>query len=388
MYDAEAPKKQMESIGAPAADDGQGKPKTELRTKLLAGVGGAVALGAIAFGAYWLAIGSHYVTTEDAYVDADSAQVTPLIGAPVRQVLVANTQTVRRGQVLVLLDDTDARIAVATAQAQLDQAQRHVRGYFAADDGLSAQVLARTAEIAKANAAMASARSELQRTAIDLQRRKALAASGAISGEELTQAQTANAAAQANVDAAKAGQALAAANRGAAEGSLSASAALTANATIDANPEVAAARARLDQARVDLTRTVMRAPIDGTIGQRAVQVGQRVAPGVPLMVVVPIQQAYVNANFKEVQLKRARIGQPVELTSDLYGGGVKYHGRVVGFAAGTGSAFSLIPAQNATGNWIKVVQRVPVRIALDANELRLHPLRLGLSMKASLNTSR
>jgi membrane fusion protein (multidrug efflux system) len=151
---------------------------------------------------------------------------------------------------------------------------------------------------------------------------------------------------------------------------------------LDQNPEVAAARFRVDQARVNLERTVIRAPVDGLVAKRSVQVGQMVQPGSPLMTVAPVQQAYVNANFKEVQLRKVKIGQPVELTSDLYGGKVVYHGRVAGLSGGTGSAFAVIPAQNATGNWIKVVQRLPVRVAIDPKDLAAHPLKVGLSMKA------
>jgi membrane fusion protein (multidrug efflux system) len=157
--------------------------------------------------------------------------------------------------------------------------------------------------------------------------------------------------------------------------------------SLDQNPEVAAAKARLDAAQLMLDRTVLRAPLDGIISKKQVEVGQQVAVGAPLMVIVPAQDAYVDANFKEVQLKKVRPGQPVTLTSDLYGSGVKFHGRVRGLSGGTGSAFSLIPAQNASGNWIKVVQRLPVRIDLDRKELAEHPLRIGLSMKASVDVS-
>ncbi|HEX7886533.1 MAG TPA: HlyD family efflux transporter periplasmic adaptor subunit, partial [Phenylobacterium sp.] len=233
---------------------------------------------------------------------------------------------------------------------------------------------------------LAAARSDLDRARVDLERRKALALSGAVSGDELTRAQNAFATAQAAVTASKAAQAQAQANRLAAAGSLAANTALTDGTTVDTNPEVAAARARLDQARIDLARTVIRAPIDGVVARRNVQVGQKVAAGAALMQVVPVQEAYVDANFKEGQLRTVRMGQPVELEADLYGGSVKYHGKVVGLSGGTGSSFALIPAQNATGNWIKVVQRLPVRVAIDPAQLRQHPLRLGLSMKATIDT--
>ena len=208
-----------------------------------------------------------------------------------------------------------------------------------------------------------------------------------MSGEELTVAQNAFTTAQANVAQARAAVSQASASRGAARESWAANQALIAGTTVDTNPDVAAAKARLDQARLDLERTVIRAPIDGVVTNRQIQVGQRVAAGAAVMTIVPVNSAYVDANFKEGQLARVRPGQPVELKSDLYGGDVVYHGRVVGFSGGTGSAFALIPAQNATGNWIKVVQRVPVRIALDPRELARHPLRVGLSMEAEIDVS-
>jgi membrane fusion protein (multidrug efflux system) len=289
--------------------------------------------------------------------------------------------------VLVVLDDTDARIALASAQADLATARRKVRGYLATDQSLSAQIAARDADQVRAAATLASARSDLDRTRVDLDRRKALAATGAVSGDELTRAQNAYANAQAAYDSAKAAQVQAAANRAAAVGSLAANTVLTDGTSVDTNPEVAAARARVDQASVDLARTVIRAPIDGVVTRRNVQAGQRVAAGAVLMQVVPVQQAYVDANFKEGQLRKVRIGQPVELEADLYGGSVKYHGTVTGLSGGTGSAFALIPAQNATGNWIKVVQRLPVRVAIDPTDLKAHPLRVGLSMKATIDTA-
>jgi membrane fusion protein (multidrug efflux system) len=378
--------------------DSQDTPQTEAptapapksngkRKALFAGLGAAVVLGAAAFGGYYVLVGAHHVETDNAYVGAYVAQVTPLIGGPVRSVAVNDTQVVKQGQVLVVLDDTDARIALASAQADLATAQRKVRGYLATDQSLSAQIAARDADQARAAATLASARSDLDRARVDLDRRKALAVTGAVSGDELTRAQNALANAQAAYDSAKAAQLQAAANRAAAVGSLAANTTLTDGTSIDTNPEVATARARVDQASVDLARTVIRAPIDGVVTRRNVQVGQRVAAGAVLMQVVPVQQAYVDANFKEGQLRKVRIGQPVELEADLYGGSVKYHGTVTGLSGGTGSAFALIPAQNATGNWIKVVQRLPVRVAIDPADLKANPLRVGLSMKATIDTA-
>ncbi|SFK39641.1 HlyD family efflux transporter periplasmic adaptor subunit [Caulobacter sp. UNC279MFTsu5.1] len=358
------------------------------RKVLFAGLAAAVLLGAAGYGAYYALVGSHHVETDNAYVGAYVAQVTPLVGGPVREVTVNDTQAVKRGQVLVVLDDTDARIALASAQADLARAQRKVRGYLATDRSLSAQIAARDADENRAAATLTGAQADLDRTRVDLDRRKALAVTGAVSGDELTRAQNAFANAQAAFASAKAAQVQAVANRAAAAGSLAANTVLTDGTNIDTNPEVAAARARVDQASVDLARTVIRAPIDGVVTRRNVQVGQRVAAGAVLMQVVPVQQAYVDANFKEGQLRKVRIGQPVELEADLYGGSVKYRGTVVGLSGGTGSAFALIPAQNATGNWIKVVQRLPVRVAIDPADLEAHPLRVGLSMKATINTAR
>ncbi|HWU02095.1 MAG TPA: HlyD family efflux transporter periplasmic adaptor subunit [Novosphingobium sp.] len=357
------------------------------RKRLFAGLALGVAVIALGWGGYEFFYGSHHVTTDNAYVGADVAQVTPQVAAPVAAVLVQDTQAVKAGDVLVRLDDTDARIALARAEANLAQTERKVRGLVATDAGLDAQVAARGAEQARAAAAVIAARSDADKAAIDLKRREALAASGSVSGEELTSARNALATASANLRSAEAAVALAAANRDAAKGTLGANHALIADTQPETNPEVLVARAQRDAARVDLERTVIRAPFDGVISRRQVQVGQRVQPGQSLMVVVPVQAAYVDANYKEVQLAKVRPGQPVTLKSDLYGGSVEYHGKVVGFSGGTGSAFALVPAQNATGNWIKVVQRLPVRIAIDPKDLAAHPLRVGLSMDADIDVS-
>ena len=361
--------------------------KTTQRKRLFAGLAAAAVLAGGGYYAYDSLVASHHVSTDNAYVGAYSAEITPLIGGPVAAVEIADTQTVRKGEVLVRLDDTDARLALANAEAALQMAERKVRGYMANDDGLGAQVSARTAAQAQAVAQVASAQSNLQRARIDLDRRKALAADGSVSGEELTSAQNAYTNAAAALQAALAGQAVAAADRDAAQGSRGANQALISGASVLDNPEVAAARAARDQARVDLERTIIRAPIDGVVSKRQVQVGQRVQPGAPLMVVVPVEHAYVDANFKEIQLAKVKPGQAVELTSDLYGKKVVYHGRVSGFSGGTGAAFAVVPAQNATGNWIKVVQRLPVRIALDPTELRRNPLRVGLSMDVDIEVA-
>lgn len=359
-------------------------PKSR-RKKLF--IGFAVGL-LLAGGSYkgYEAMSAGHVTTDNAYVGADVAQVTPLVGGPVREVLVQDTHPVRRGQVLVRLDDTDARIALARAEAELAAAERRVRSLVANDGERSAQVTARSADAARASAQIAAARADYERAAIDLRRRQDLAASGAISEEELSTARNANNTAAANLQAAQAMLAQASAQREAAVGSRSTNQALIGDGRIDTNPDVLAARAAVAQARLDLERMVIRAPIDGVVARRQVQVGQRVQAGAMLMAIVPVQSAYVDANFKEVELTEVKPGQSVTLTSDLYGEDVEFHGRVVGFSGGTGAAFALVPAQNATGNWIKVVQRLPVRIALDPRELAGRPLRVGLSMTATVHT--
>jgi membrane fusion protein (multidrug efflux system) len=279
-------------------------------------------------------------------------------------------------------------LALAQAEAQLGQVQRKVHGYFANDAALGGQVTSRDADIARAAAQVASAEADFTRARVELSRRQALSASGAVSGDELTQAQNAFASAEASLAMAKAARAQASAQKTAALGERSVNSALIEGASPEDNPEVAAERAKVAQAELNLERTRITAPIDGVVARYAVQVGQQVQPGQTLMTIVPIEAVYVNANYKEAQLRQVRLGQPAVLTSDLYGGSVKYHGKVVGIGGGTGAAFSLIPAQNATGNWIKVVQRLPVRIALDPAELRAHPLRVGLSMDADINVSR
>ena len=272
-----------------------------------------IVVGAGAYGFYWLKSASRFVATDNAYVGAETAQITPLIGAPVAGVPVRETQVVNVGDVLVELDSADARLALAQAQADV-----------------------------------ARARADASRATVDLTRRRALAPGGAVSGDELSAAE---------------------------------------NASSTARAMLTVALARLEAAELALTRTTLRAPIAGVVSHKNVQVGQRVEAGTPLMIIAPITNAYVDANFKEVQLRGVSIGQPVTLTSDLYGDKVTYHGTVTGLSGGTGAAFSLIPAQNASGNWIKVVQRVPVRIALDPAELAAHPLRVGLSMSARIDIS-
>ena len=357
------------------------------RNRLLAILAVVVVGIGILYGLWDWLVASRSVETDNAYVGADSAQVTPLVAGPVSKVLVSETQIVKAGQPLVVINDADARLSVEQAEAALGQAERRVRGYFVNDQTLAAQLDARQSDVGRAEAQAVSAKADYDRAKIDLDRRQALVSSGAVSGEELSSAQDAFARAKAAMTAAEAARADAAATRSAAESSREANRVLISGEPVEQNPEVAAARARLDSAKLALARTVLLAPIDGVVSKRSVQVGQQVQVGQTLMAVVPVGAAYVDANFKEGQLRKVRIGQPATLTSDLYGGGVKFHGHVVGLSGGTGSAFSLIPAQNASGNWIKVVQRIPVRIAIDPADLTQHPLRVGLSMKTSIDVA-
>lgn len=354
------------------------------RKKVLAGLAGALLL---AGGGWYMFHDSGEVSTDNAYVGAESAQVTPLIAAAVVDVPVVNTQFVHKGDVLLRLDDSDFRLAVEKAEAAYLKARRQYVQSSATSGSLSAQVDARAADIGQARAQLVAAQSTVEKAKADLDRREHLAGNGFVSREELTSYRNSYVSAQSNLREAQAAIAQAEASRGAAQQSYAANQALIQGTSVDTGPDVAAAKSALDQARLDLQRTVIRAPIDGVVANRQVQIGQRIAAGNSVMTVVPVGSVYVDANFKEGQLARVRPGQVAELTSDLYGGKTVFHGRVIGFAGGTGSAFALIPAQNATGNWIKVVQRLPVRIALDPKELASHPLRVGLSMEASIDVS-
>jgi len=354
------------------------------RKKVMLGLAAATLL---AGGGWYMFHDSGEVSTDNAYVGAESAQVTPLIAAAVVDVPVVNTEVVRKGDVLMRLDDSDFRLAVEKAEAAYLKARRQYAQSSATSGSLAAQVDARSADIGQARAQLVAAQSAVEKAKADLDRREHLAGDGFVSREELTSFRNAYVSAQSNLRQAQASIAQAEASRGAAQESYAANQALIQGTSVDNSPDVAAAKAALDQARLDLQRTVIRAPIDGVVTNRQVQVGQRIAAGNSVMTIVPVGAVYVDANFKEGQLERVRPGQIATLTSDLYGSKTVFHGRVIGFAGGTGSAFALIPAQNATGNWIKVVQRLPVRIALDPKELAAHPLRVGLSMEATIDVS-
>lgn len=336
---------------------------------------------------YWWVFLSGIVSTDNAYTAVEIAQITPSVEGTVSAVLVVDTQPVKAGDVLVRIDDRDTRLALEEAEAELGRAVRRVEGYFANDQALEGQIAARQADESRARAQLQSAQADLDRARIDLDRRKALAKSGSVSGDELTRAENAFSLADANLRVARANIAAAVANQEAARAARLVNLALIAGTDVAGNPEVRNARARRDQAQLNQDRTVVRSPVDGVVARRQVQLGQRVQANTTLMTVVPLQEMHVDANFKESQLPEVKVGQPVELTSDLYGSSVKFRGKVVGFSGGTGAAFAVIPAQNATGNWIKVVQRLPVRIALDPAELREHPLSVGLSMTARIDTT-
>ncbi|MDE1142766.1 EmrA/EmrK family multidrug efflux transporter periplasmic adaptor subunit [Paraburkholderia tropica] len=316
-----------------------------------------IVIAAIAYGLYYFLVARFSESTDDAYVNGNVVQITPQVTGTVVSVNADDTQTVKIGDPLVVLDPADSRIALQQAEANLGQTVRQVRGLFADDSQYEAQVAVRQADLSRAQD--------------DLRRRMQVAQTGAVSQEEISHARDAARSAQAALEAA--------------QQQLVANQALTANTTIANHPNVMAAAAKVRDAYLTNARNTLPAPVTGYVAKRSVQVGQRVSPGTPLMSVVPLNSLWIDANFKEVQLKHMRIGQPVEMTADVYGSSVVYHGKVVGFSAGTGSAFSLLPAQNATGNWIKVVQRLPVRISLDPEDLQKHPLRIGLSMQVDVD---
>ena len=349
---------------------------------IFAGIVGTVAVG---YGAYDWLIGSNYVSTDNAYVGGDLAQITPQLNAAVASVNFSDADAVKQGDVLVQLDDSDARIAQAKAAANLAGTIRRTEQVFATSRALGADILNRQAAIRSAEANQVQARAAYDKASIDLKRREDLQSSGAVSAEELTIAKNAFIAAQSSLNSATAGVEQAKAALATAQNQKDATDALITGADVEHNPDVLAAKSQLDQADLDLSRTAIKAPFAGVVAQRKVQVGQRVKIGDSLMAVVPVGQLYVDANFKENQLAKVRPGQKVELSSDLYGGRFTYHGKVLGFDGGTGAAMAIIPAQNATGNWIKVVQRLPVRVQLDPQELAAHPLRVGLSMYVTID---
>jgi len=350
--------KQAGGHGARRSTGAAGAKPPSRRKRLLALLALAVASAGAAYGAYYYSYARFYESTDDAYVSGNLVQLTPQVSGTVVAVNADDTQIVRAGQTVVALDPADSKIALANAQAALGQTVRRVSSLYVNNDFYAANIAQRESDLARA--------------ADDLRRRQTVAATGAVSAEDIAHARDAVNAARAALDAARR---QAEANR-----------ALTARTTVEAHPDVQAAASKVRDAYLAYARDTLPAPVTGYVARRSVQVGQRVAPGAPLMAIVPLDGVWVDANFKEVQLKRMRIGQPVTLTADVYGSSVTYHGRIEGFSAGTGSAFATLPAQNATGNWIKIVQRLPVRIRIDPSELAAHPLRIGLSMQVDADT--
>ena len=334
---------------------------------------------------YWLFYSSQFMVTDNAYTAVELSQVTTAVDGTIKEVRVHDTQRVKAGDILALIDDADTSLAVKQAQSDLELALRRVEGYFVRDELFAAKVLAREAEMRGAKAQVDSASTAKQRTAVDFARRKALEKTGSVSGEELSRAESAAIAAQAELALAQANLTLSEANLASAKAERNMNITLIAGTTVPTHPEVMLARARLEQAQINHRRTEIRGSVAGVVSKLQIQVGQRVHSGQSMLVIVPVDDMYVNANFKEGQLSKIKVGQAVEVTSDVYGSEVVFKGRVEGFAGGTGSAFAIIPAQNATGNWIKVVQRVPVRIKLDSTELKAHPLTVGLSMTVRIN---
>jgi membrane fusion protein (multidrug efflux system) len=346
-------------------------PSNNHRRKGLTTVAVLVLLAGAAWGVYEYVVSSHFETTDNAYVQGNLIQITPQISGTVKEIYADDTDRVQAGQPLIKLDGTDAQLALQQASANLGAVVRQVRTVFANNATLSAQISLREADVARVQV-------DLERATDDLARRQKLTGSGAVSKEELQHAQLQVAAAKSQLNAAQAAVV-------AAREQLASNQAQTQGVNVQSHPSVLAAADKVREAYVAAHRLVLPAPVDGYVAKRVVQLGQRVAPGANLMNIVPLQQVWVDANFKEVQLRNLRLGQPVKLTADYYGSKVEFDGKVAGLGMGTGAAFALLPAQNATGNWIKVVQRVPVRIALNAEQIAKHPLRVGLSMEVSVD---
>jgi membrane fusion protein (multidrug efflux system) len=343
------------------------------RRKALTAVAAAVSVAAVAYGAYYALVLNHYEHTDNAYVQGNVVQLTPQVGGTVLAINADDTDFVKAGQVIVKLDPADAQVALDQAEAQLAQTVREVRTLFANNATLKAQIALREADLSRAQG-------DVLRAQDDVSRRAPLLATGAVGKEEFNHANSQLATARSAVAAAQSATA-------AAREQLISNQALTDNTSVEQHPNVMRASARVREAYLAVKRADLAAPVDGYIAKRSVQLGQRVQAGAPLMSVIALKQVWVDANFKESQLKNLRIGQPVTLVADMYGDKVEYRGKVDGLGAGTGAAFALLPAQNATGNWIKVVQRLPVRVTLDATQVAEHPLRVGLSMEARVDVS-
>jgi len=327
------------------------------RKVMLTGLTLLVILGGLGVWGWHEVYGRWSESTDDAYVNGNVVEITPLVTGTVVSIGADDGDLVHEGQVLLNFDPSDAQVGLQSAEANLAKTVRQVRGLYSNVDGMKAQV--------------AEQKSAVQKAQENFTRRKNLAAGGAISQEELSHARDDLTSAQSALSNA--------------EHQLNTSSALVDDTVVSNHPDVKAAAAQLRQAYLANARTTLIAPVTGYVAKRTVQLGQRVQPGTALMAVIPLDQLWIDANFKETQLRDVRIGQPVDIEADLYGSAVKYSGTIDSLGAGTGSAFALLPAQNATGNWIKIVQRVPVRIHINAEELAKHPLRVGLSTQVEVN---
>jgi len=328
------------------------------RFKKLATAAAVFAALGLGYTLYYTTYAQYHEETDDSYVGGNLVYVNAQVNGTVTALGADDNQPVKTGQVLVRMDQADADVAMADAEGRLGETVRQIRQQFRSVDASASVVNQR--------------KTDLQRAQDDLNRRSQLAGSDALSAEELAHAKEAVASAKDALDVAQKQLAL---SRVPVEGT-----------TLRHQPSVLRARAAYVQAYIAAQRNEIPAPVDGFVARRTVQVGQRVAPGTALLAVVPLQGVWVDANLKEPQLRNVRVGQPATVSADIYGSHVEYHGKVASISAGSGGAFSLLPPQNATGNWIKVVQRVPVRIVLDPAELKAHPLRVGLSADVDIDT--
>ncbi len=358
------------NTAAPETTPPAGNPKR--RTALTAIAVAVLVIGG-GYGIYYWMTGRHSESTDNAYVQANVVQITAQAGGTVTAIQADDTDFVKAGQLLVKLDPADSRVALDQAEAALAQTVRETRILFANNSTLQAQIDARAADATRSAA-------DLSKAQDDVNRRAPLVASGAVGKEEYDHSKQ-------QLDSARSAYTAAKSALDAAREQLSSNQSQTEGTSVADHPNVQRAAAKVREAWLAVQRADVPAPVSGTVARRSVQVGQRVSAGVPLMSVVTLDNAWVDANFKEGQLERLRIGQPATLEADVYGKHVTFHGKVEGLGAGTGAAFSLLPAQNATGNWIKVVQRVPVRISLDPKEIAKNPLRVGLSMNVTVNVA-
>ncbi|QDF28678.1 HlyD family secretion protein [Halarcobacter anaerophilus] len=332
------------------------------------------------YGIYIFIYGSKTISTENAYTKADLAQVSPKIASPVKSVDVIDTQYVKKGDILVVLDNSDEKIALNMAKANLKSTKRKIEELISKDEEFAKKLDLDNARIEALKAVEEKTFIELQKAKKDLKRYKQLLKQKSISIQKFDDIKLVFDNSKKSWEEAKLNLKSEAASKLVTLAQKESNLQLIKDKNIETNPDVLNAKATLEKAQLDLERTIIKAPISGIVTQKNVKVGQYVTTNNKLLTIVPIDNIYVNANFKESKLKKVKIGQKVELHSDLYGDNIVYHGIVEGISSSTGSELSLIPAQNATGNWIKVVQRLPIRIKIDKSDLKANPLYMGLSM--------